>query len=52
MTTEALEKKETKKQVTFKCKCCGEVKPLDEMRVITRFFPPIMACLECEKKMR
>jgi hypothetical protein len=37
--------------VTFKCKFCGEVKPLKEMVRITRFFPLIVACADCEKKM-
>ena len=40
------------KEVTFKCKFCERSKPLDEMVVLTRFFPPIVACRDCEKKMR
>jgi len=39
------------KEVTFKCKYCGETKPLDDMRTLTRFFPPVVVCRECEKKM-
>jgi len=43
--------KETK-EITFKCRFCGVSKPLDEMMIMTRFFPPIVACQDCEKKMR
>ena len=55
MTTETMnnEQSETNKTkgITFKCKFCGETKPFDEMRTLTRFFPPIVACRDCEKKM-
>ena len=40
------------KTITFKCKFCEKSKPLDEMVVLTRFFPPIVACRDCEKKMQ
>ena len=40
------------KKITFKCKFCEKSKPLDEMKILTRFFPPIVACRDCEKKMR
>ncbi len=39
------------KNITFKCKFCERSKPLDEMVIITRFFPSIVLCRECEKKM-
>ena len=48
---EESEEKETR-EITFKCKFCGMSKPIDEMMVLTRFFPPIVACRDCEKKMR
>ncbi len=48
---EESEAKETK-EITFKCKFCGKSKSLGEMMVLTRFFPPIVACRDCEKKMR
>ena len=38
--------------VTFKCNLCGESKPLQDMMILTRFFPRIVACRDCEKKMR
>jgi len=52
--TDAIEKGEELKikKVTFKCKFCEKSKPLDEMVVLTRFFPPIVVCRDCEKKMR
>ena len=53
MTTELEKGEEPKaKEVTFKCKFCERSKPLDEMVVLSRFFPPIVACRDCEKKMR
>ena len=36
-------------QVTFKCRFCGEIKPLQELVRMTRFFPPVVACSGCEK---
>jgi len=39
-------------EISFECKVCQQSKPLDEMVVITRYFPPLIACRECEKKMR
>lgn len=53
MTAEIEKREELKiKKVTFKCKFCEKSKPLDEMVVLTRFFPPIVACRDCGKKMR
>jgi len=57
MTTETVKKKElpvTKEtgEITFKCKYCGKKKPLDDMRRVDRFSPPLVACRECEKKLR
>jgi len=40
------------KKVTFKCRVCEGHKLIDEMVLVTRFFPPIVACRDCEKKMR
>ena len=48
-------KKETRKQtteITFKCSLCGESKPLKDMMILTRFFPRIVACRDCDRKMR
>lgn len=40
---------EKDRQATFKCKFCGEFKPLRELVRMTRFFPPVIACSGCEK---
>jgi hypothetical protein len=40
------------REITFKCKYCGKNKPLEDMRRIDRFSPPLVACRECEKKLR
>ena len=53
MTPEIEKKEEPKaKEITFKCKYCEKSKPLAEMVIMTRFFPPITACRDCERKMR
>ncbi len=39
-------------KTTFKCPFCQEPKPLDEMRMLTRFFPIMLACRDCEKKIQ
>ncbi len=44
------DKKRKPKGIMFKCKFCGQSKPLDEMRVLARFFPPLWACRECEMR--
>jgi len=38
-------------EITFRCKSCGKLKPLNEMRVVTRFFPLLVVCKDCEKDM-
>jgi len=55
MTSEIEKEEKSKvkaKEITFKCKFCEKSKPLDAMVVLTRFFPPIVACRDCEKKMQ
>jgi len=61
MTAKKLGKQESKaketkeketRETTFKCRFCGETRPLGEMIIMTRFFPQIVACRDCEKKMQ
>jgi hypothetical protein len=33
--------------VYFKCKFCGETKPLDELVILRQFYPQISVCKEC-----
>ncbi|MFC1971423.1 hypothetical protein ACFLV0_05830 [Chloroflexota bacterium] len=40
------------REISFKCQSCGQHKLSDEMRSIKRFFPVLVVCQECEKKMR
>ncbi len=49
-----IEKEETPKtkETTFTCKFCEKSKPLAEMVVLTTYFPPVVACRDCGKKMR
>ena len=37
--------------VVFRCQRCEKEKPLEEMRTVTRFFPLMVVCRECEKEM-
>jgi len=39
----------TQKSITFTCKFCGKPKPLEDMRILERFFPPLIACIDCWK---
>ena len=38
-------------KINFTCRCCERQKPIEEMRVITRFFPVLVVCQNCEKEM-
>lgn len=56
MTAEKLEKKDKgkrkePKEITFRCQNCDKYKPLEDMRTVTRFFPPLVLCQDCEKEM-
>jgi ribosome-binding protein aMBF1 (putative translation factor) len=34
-------------ELTFTCKSCGKVTPIEEIRVVMRFFSPLTVCKEC-----
>jgi transcription elongation factor Elf1 len=40
-------KKET--EIVFKCKFCGETKPLSELVVMRHYYPQISACKKCAR---
>ena len=51
---ESKEADKTKKkpgEITFRCQRCESHKRLEEMRVITRFFPLFVVCRDCQKEM-
>jgi transcription elongation factor Elf1 len=53
VTTE--EKKSTgskEKKITFKCNYCKKSKSINDMVVVTRYFPAIVICKDCEKGLR
>jgi hypothetical protein len=53
LTTNTDEKDKPKeREIYFKCKFCSELKPLDDMVTLPGYFPPIVACRDCEAKMR
>jgi hypothetical protein len=37
------------KEVTFKCKFCGQTKPLGELVLLRQYFPQLSSCKECAK---
>ena len=39
-------------EIFFKCKSCGDFKNLEQMKTLTRFFPPLVICKDCEKRFR
>lgn len=45
-------KKQKPEKITFRCSSCDKYKPIEEMRAITRFFPLLVVCRDCEKKIR
>lgn len=52
MTPQSKKRREApaEKEATFRCKFCGKLKPIAEMRVLTRFYPVLVACAECDRK--
>jgi hypothetical protein len=39
-------------EIVFKCRRCEKLKPISEMRRVTRFIPVLVVCQDCEKEMR
>jgi len=39
-------------KITFKCNNCKKTKPISDMVVVTRYFPAVVICKECEKELR
>jgi hypothetical protein len=44
-------KRQASAEVSFKCQRCQRQTPLKEMRIVTRFFPLLVVCRDCEKEM-
>jgi len=38
-------------EITFQCKFCGDYKDLKQIKTLTRFFPPLVICKDCEKRL-
>lgn len=45
-------KKKSPEEITFRCQNCQKDKQLAEMRIITRFFPVLVVCRDCERQIR
>jgi hypothetical protein len=50
--TETAKTNETPEELTFQCEKCRQYKPIEDMRVVKRFFPMPVVCSECEEKLR
>ena len=44
--------KKLPREIIFRCQRCEKYKQLEEMRVVTRFFPLLVVCRDCEKEIR
>ena len=40
------------KELSFKCRFCGQTKPYVELVVLDQYFPKISVCKECAKGTR
>ena len=47
-----VEAEEKPKEINFKCCSCNRYESLEEMKIINRFFPPLVVCRKCEKEIR
>ncbi len=45
-------KKQEPLKITFTCWRCQKMKPLEEMKNITRFRPVLVVCQDCQKELR
>jgi len=56
MATKAKEKTVSGKsgdaEIQFKCRLCGKEKPIQDMRTVTRFIPPLIVCQDCARTLR
>jgi hypothetical protein len=37
------------REIIFTCQFCGKSKPIEELQIVDRFFPPLPACRDCWK---
>jgi hypothetical protein len=42
----------TNQEIMFKCKFCGETKPLSELVLMRQYFPQMSACKDCSRSTR
>jgi hypothetical protein len=39
-------------EVRFKCRVCGQEKPILDMRTVNRFSPVLIVCKDCNRTLR
>ena len=40
------------KEMDFTCRFCGETKPFSEMVLLSRYFPVLTSCRDCDKTLQ
>jgi predicted SprT family Zn-dependent metalloprotease len=45
-------KKKKQQEIFFRCQRCETLRPLEDMRSVTRFIPVLIVCKKCEKELR
>lgn len=40
------------REINFRCPLCQQLRPIETMKTVTRFFPLLVVCQECEKELR
>ncbi|MBN1191395.1 MAG: hypothetical protein JXA46_16690 [Dehalococcoidales bacterium] len=48
-SAESGESSKNKAEIFFKCKLCGELRPLSELIVIKNYYPHLSACKACAR---
>jgi hypothetical protein len=51
-TTKTGQPKTEAPEISFKCRRCGQEKPLSDMRSVTRFLPVLVVCKDCARELR
>ena len=51
-TAEKTQEPVKEKEIVFKCKFCGETKPISDLVVMRQYFPQMSACQVCARGVR
>ena len=51
-TADKIQESVKEKEIVFKCKFCGETKPISDLVVMRQYFPQMSACQVCARGVR